>query len=107
MKTLEETKKSQKTIAEEYVQQVFNIVKERNANEDEFQQAVKEVFDSLIPVLSKNPHYIKESILERIVEPERTVSFRVPWVDDNGNIKVNRGFRVQYNSAIGPYKGGL
>ncbi|HZH58071.1 MAG TPA: NADP-specific glutamate dehydrogenase, partial [Metabacillus sp.] len=86
---------------------VFETVKKRNPNESEFHQAVKEVFDSLIPVLVKNPQYIKQAILERIVEPERVISFRVPWVDDQGNVKVNRGFRVQYSSALGPYKGGL
>jgi glutamate dehydrogenase (NADP+) len=90
-----------------YVNQVFETVKKRNSSESEFHQAVKEVFDSLIPVLIKNPQYINQAILERIVEPERVISFRVPWVDDMGNVRVNRGFRVQYSSAIGPYKGGL
>ncbi|MCJ7988283.1 NADP-specific glutamate dehydrogenase [Priestia sp. OVS21] len=90
-----------------YVNQVFETVKKRNPSESEFHQAVKEVFDSLIPVLIKNPQYINQAILERIVEPERVISFRVPWVDDMGNVRVNRGFRVQYSSAIGPYKGGL
>lgn len=92
---------------QQYVDQVFETVKKRNPNESEFHQAVKEVFDSLKPVLAKNPQYMKQGILERIVEPERVISFRVPWVDDQGNVKVNRGFRVQYSSAIGPYKGGL
>ncbi|OLO39421.1 glutamate dehydrogenase [Alkalihalophilus pseudofirmus] len=92
---------------QDYVNQVYETVKKRNPNENEFLQAVKEVFDSLVPVLSKNPQYIKQAILERIVEPERLITFRVPWVDDQGNVHVNRGFRVQYNSAIGPYKGGL
>lgn len=92
---------------QQYVDQVFETVKKRNPNESEFHQAVKEVFDSLKPVLAKNPEYMKQGILERIVEPERVISFRVPWVDDQGNVKVNRGFRVQYSSAIGPYKGGL
>lgn len=82
-------------------------MQERNKGEVEFQQAVKEVFDSLVPVLVKNPIYIKQGILERIVEPERLIHFRAPWVDDAGNVQVNRGFRVQFNSAIGPYKGGL
>ncbi|ADF38556.1 NADP-specific glutamate dehydrogenase [Priestia megaterium] len=90
-----------------YVNQVFETVKKRNPSESEFHQAVKEVFDSLIPVLIKNPQYINQAILERIVEPERVISFRVPWVNDMGNVRVNRGFRVQYSSAIGPYKGGL
>ncbi|MBP3950903.1 NADP-specific glutamate dehydrogenase [Bacillus suaedae] len=93
--------------AHNYVNAVFETVIKRNPNESEFQQAVKEVFQSLTPVLAKHPHYIKEGILERIVEPERMISFRVPWVDDDGKVQVNRGFRVQFNSAIGPYKGGL
>src|SRR5690606_37333930 len=83
------------------------MVKSRNPNELEFHQAVKEVFDSLVPVLVKNPTYIKLRVLDRLVEPERFITFRVPWVDDEGIVQVNRGFRVQYNSAIGPYKGGL
>lgn len=107
MKTLEKVQHSHTENAIKYVQEVYETVKVRNANESEFHQAVKEVFDSLVPVLVKNPQYIKQAILERIVEPERVISFRVPWVDDNGNVKVNRGFRVQYNSAIGPYKGGI
>jgi glutamate dehydrogenase (NADP+) len=93
--------------AEKYVQSVFETVIKRNPNEHVFHQAVKEIFDSLIPVLAKHPKYMQHSILERIVEPERMITFRVPWVDDNGKAQVNRGFRVQYNSAIGPYKGGL
>ena len=79
----------------------------RNAGQKVFQQAVEEVVQSLTSVLAQNPHYIKEKILERIVEPERIISFRVPWRDDNGEIHVNRGFRVQFNSALGPYKGGI
>ncbi|PAE23457.1 glutamate dehydrogenase [Bacillus sp. 7894-2] len=93
--------------AEDYVQAVFETVKKRNPNEGEFHQVVKEVFDSLVPVFEKNPAYMEQSILERIAEPERVVTFRVPWVDDRGKVQVNRGFRVQFNSAIGPYKGGL
>ncbi len=81
--------------------------KKRNPNESEFHQAVKEIFDSLVPVFEKQPLYMEQGILERMVEPERIISFRVPWVDDNGKVQVNRGFRVQFNSAIGPYKGGL
>ncbi|MDQ0255727.1 glutamate dehydrogenase (NADP+) [Evansella vedderi] len=107
MKTIERVEKSNQEVAQEYVHQVYENVKKRNANESEFLQAVKEVFYSLVPVLAKNPHYIKQAVLERIVEPERIISFRVPWVDDQGNVKVNRGFRVQFNSALGPYKGGL
>lgn len=98
--------KEQQT-AKEYVQAVYDKVISRNQGESEFHQAVKEIFDSLIPAIEANPQYIKHNILERIVEPERVVYFRVPWLDDNGNVQVNRGFRVQFNSAIGPYKGGL
>lgn len=93
--------------AKEYVQQVFETVKRRNPHENEFHQAVEEIFESLVPVFEKNPTYIEHNILERISEPERLITFRVPWVDDNGNVQVNRGFRVQFNSAIGPYKGGI
>lgn len=93
--------------ATEYVNNVFETVKKRNAYEFEFQQAVKEIFDSLIPLFAKEPLYIQQNILERIVEPEKMITFRVPWVDDQGNVQVNRGFRVQFNSALGPYKGGL
>ena len=90
-----------------YVQKVLDDVKAKNANEPEFIQAVEEVLSTLAPVLEANPQYEKAAILERMVEPERTVMFRVPWVDDNGVVQVNRGYRVQFNSAIGPYKGGL
>lgn len=93
--------------ASEYVQKVIESVKKRNANEPEFIQAVEEVLASLEPVLKKHPEYIDVNLLERFVEPERQIIFRVPWVDDNGNLQVNRGFRVQFNGAIGPYKGGL
>jgi glutamate dehydrogenase (NADP+) len=107
MKTLENIQQTYTESVQHYVAQVFETVKKRNPHEIEFHQAVKEVFDSLIPVLVKNPQYVNQAILERIVEPERVISFRVPWVDDEGNVKVNRGYRVQFNSAIGPYKGGL
>lgn len=107
MKTIEQLKHDSQSAALHYVNEVFNTVVSRNTYESEFQQAVKEIFDSLIPVFSKHPKYIEHSILERIVEPERVISFRVPWVDDKGKVQVNRGFRVQFNSAIGPYKGGL
>ncbi|KKI90385.1 glutamate dehydrogenase [Bacillus sp. SA1-12] len=107
MKTIEHTEQTFLNNVQDYVNHVYETVKKRNPNESEFLQAVKEVFDSLVPVLAKNPHYIKQAILERIVEPERVISFRVPWVDDQGNVQVNRGYRVQFNSAIGPYKGGL
>jgi glutamate dehydrogenase (NADP+) len=107
MKMLERVEENQTQIVKDYVNRLYKSVQTRNPNEWEFQQAVKEVLDSLVPVLVKNPIYIKQAILERIIEPERLITFRVPWVDDQGNVKVNRGFRVQYNSAIGPYKGGL
>ena len=93
--------------ASTYVSNVYDTVVKRNPNETEFLQAVKEIFDSLVPVFAKNPHYMKNGILERISEPERLITFRVPWVDDQGTVHVNRGFRVQFSSAIGPYKGGL
>jgi len=89
------------------IESVYELVLKRNPGENEFHQAVKEVLDSLPPVLDENPEYIDARILERIVEPERVIMFRVPWIDDNGKIQVNRGFRVQFNSAIGPYKGGI
>jgi len=79
----------------------------KNSEQKEFHQAVEEVVESLLPVLEKHPEYRKAKILERIVEPERVIMFRVPWVDDQGDVQVNRGFRVEFNSAIGPYKGGL
>jgi len=88
-------------------QSVYEQVLKRNPHESEFHQAVKEVLDCLGPVLEKHPEYIEAKILERIVEPERQIIFRVPWQDDKGNIHVNRGFRFEFNSAIGPYKGGL
>ncbi len=90
-----------------YVQGVYDKVCQRNKGEEEFLQTVKEVFESIEPVIEKRPDIVKAGVLDRIVEPERFVQFRVPWVDDNGNVQVNRGFRVQFNSAIGPYKGGL
>ncbi|CAH1191681.1 NADP-specific glutamate dehydrogenase [Paenibacillus allorhizoplanae] len=93
--------------AREYVQGIYETVVKRNPNETEFHQAVKEIIESLIPVLTKQPKYMKHGILERIVEPERLITFRVPWVNDQGITQVNRGFRVQFNGAIGPYKGGL
>ncbi|MFN7250195.1 MAG: NADP-specific glutamate dehydrogenase [Anaerobacillus sp.] len=107
MATIEKIKQDQFKTAKQYVNEVYEKVKQRNSGETEFHQAVKEVFDSLVPILANEPKYIQQNILERIVEPERVISFRVPWVDDQGNVQVNRGFRVQYNSAIGPYKGGL
>ena len=85
----------------------LELVKERNGGEPEFMQAVHEVAETVIPFIEENPKYQGKMLLERMVEPERTIIFRVPWVDDNGNTQVNRGFRVEFNSAIGPYKGGL
>jgi len=91
-----------------YIDEVLELVKEKNASEPLFIQAVTEVFESLKPVIEANEElYKREAILERITEPERQLKFRVPWVDDNGQVRVNTGYRVQFNSAIGPYKGGL
>ena len=90
-----------------YAQDVLAKLKEKNASEPEFIQAATEVLTSLEPVFEKHPEFEKASLLERIVEPERQIMFRVPWVDDKGQVQVNTGFRVQFNSAIGPYKGGL
>ncbi len=91
-----------------YTEEVYERVVAQNPGEPEFHQAVKEVLDSLKVVIDRNEEeYRRLSILERLVEPERIISFRVPWVDDNGNVQVNKGYRVQFNSAIGPYKGGL
>ncbi|MGF0115366.1 NADP-specific glutamate dehydrogenase [Promicromonospora sp. Marseille-Q5078] len=92
---------------EDRLQPVFAEVLRRNPGEVEFHQAVREVFESLGPVLRKNPQYVEAAVLERICEPERQIIFRVPWVDDTGRVRINRGFRVEYNSALGPYKGGL
>ena len=91
----------------EYLQKVYDDVVKRNPGEKEFLQAVAEVLESLEPVVEKRPDIVEAGIIDRIVEPERQIIFRVPWVDDSGKVRVNRGFRVQFNSAIGPYKGGL
>ena len=90
-----------------YLKKVFDQVQKRDGNEPEFLQAVEEVLESLEPVMDKHPEYEAAGLIERLVEPERVISFRVPWVDDNGKTQVNRGYRVQFNSAIGTYKGGL
>jgi len=90
-----------------YLSKIMEQVTKRNPNEPEFHQAVKEVLESLEPVAEKNSHWVQAGIFDRIVEPERQIIFRVPWVDDNGKVQVNRGFRVQFNSAIGPFKGGI
>ncbi len=86
---------------------IYKQVVKRNAHEPEFHQAVKEVLDSIEPALEKHPEFVEAGIVERIVEPERVIIFRVPWVDDKGKVQVNRGFRIQFNGAIGPFKGGL
>ena len=91
-----------------YVDEVLEKVRAKNANEPEFLQAVDEVLNSLRPIIDANEDlYRREALLERICEPERQFKFRVPWVDDKGQVQVNTGYRVQFNSAIGPYKGGL
>ena len=89
------------------LQEVYEKVKQRDPNQPEFLQAVQEVLESLEPTVAKHPEFVKAGIYDRIVEPDRAFQFKVPWVDDKGNVQVNRGFRVQYNNAIGPYKGGL
>ena len=91
----------------QYLNELMEKVIKRNAGESEFHQTVKEVLESIEPVLEQSPEYIESGVIERMVEPERIIKFRVPWVDDSGKVQVNRGFRIQFNSAIGPYKGGL
>ena len=93
--------------AREYVQAVLGMIRMKNPAEPEFHQAAQEVFESLIPVLERHPEFRAAKLLERISEPERVVMFRVPWMDDRGDVQVNRGFRIEMSSAIGPYKGGL
>ena len=94
-------------LTDEYVKRVYAQVEQRDGDQPEFLQAVREVFETIQPVVEKHPEYEKAGVLERIVEPERVVKFRVAWTDDEGKVQVNRGYRVQFNSAIGPYKGGL
>ena len=89
------------------VESFMKTVIAKNPGEKEFHQAVREVVESIMPYLEKNPKYLKANILERITEPERVIMFRVPWMDDKGEVQVNRGYRIEMNSAIGPYKGGL
>ena len=101
------SKNSTSSSTEKLVNAFMQNVMARNANEPEFLQAVHEVAETVIPFMEKNPKYKGKMLLERMVEPERTIIFRVPWVDDLGNIQVNRGYRVEFNSAIGPYKGGI
>jgi len=90
-----------------YLEELMEKVIKRNAGEPEFHQAVREVLESLEPVIEAHPEFIEKGVIDELVEPERVIKFRVPWVDDNGKVHVNRGFRVQFNSAIGPYKGGI
>lgn len=104
---MNETYNDPKKHANDYVHEVYAMLKERNPGEKEFLQASREIFDSLRPVFSKNPQYIREGILERITEPDRIITFRVAWEDDQGKVHVNRGYRVQFNSELGPYKGGI
>tara|TARA_R110002124_G_scaffold267777_1_gene435101 strand:+ start:2671 stop:4026 length:1356 start_codon:yes stop_codon:yes gene_type:complete len=92
---------------DEKLQPILDQVLTRNPNEPEFHQAVREVLESLGRVVAKHPHYLEQALIERICEPERQIIFRVPWVDDKGQVQINRGFRVQFNSALGPYKGGI
>jgi glutamate dehydrogenase (NADP+) len=94
-------------LLDEKLQQIYADVLRRNPGETEFHQAVHEVLDSLAPVIDKHPQYAEAAIIQRLCEPERQISFRVPWVDDSGAVQINRGFRVEFNSALGPYKGGL
>ena len=94
-------------INNEYLKSVYEGLCQRNPGEKEFLQAVEEVLTSLEPIVERRPDIVKHKIIDRIVEPERTIIFRVSWTDDQGNVQVNRGYRVQYNSAIGPYKGGI
>jgi len=88
-------------------ERILDRVRRMDPDQPEFHQAVQEVMESLEPTAKKHPEFVKAKIYERIVEPERTVIFRVPWVDDRGEVQVNRGFRVQFNNAIGPFKGGI
>jgi glutamate dehydrogenase (NADP+) len=95
------------TVDDPRLHSIYDLVVRRNPGEDEFHQAVREVLDSLTPVVRKHPEYARGSIIHRLCEPERQIIFRVPWVDDSGEVRINRGFRVEFNSALGPYKGGL
>lgn len=107
MTKIDEVEFNNRKRANDYVHEVYELVKKRNPDEKEFLQATREIFDSLRPVFAKHPEFIHNGILERITEPERIISFRVAWEDDQGKVRVNRGFRVQFNSDLGPYKGGL
>ena len=94
-------------VMENYVHSVLESIASKDPEQKEFQNTAKEVLTTIIPVLEKNPQYKEAKILERLIEPERVISFRVPWEDDKGEFQVNRGYRVQFSSARGPYKGGL
>ena len=99
--------KAKSVFKTKYAKRVYEATAAKNPNEKEFLQAVLEVLTTLEPMIEKRPDLEEQGILERIVEPERMIMFRVPWVDDKGKVQVNRGYRIQFNSAIGPYKGGL
>ncbi|ARK20723.1 NADP-specific glutamate dehydrogenase [Sporosarcina sp. P26b] len=107
MTKVDEVEYNNRKRANDYVHNVYELVKKRNPDEKEFLQATREIFDSLRPVFAKHPEFMENGILERITEPERIISFRVAWEDDKGRVQVNRGYRVQFNSDLGPYKGGL
>jgi glutamate dehydrogenase (NADP+) len=107
MSTKETKTSSKQSAIDKKVNAFVKKVTEKNAYEPEFLQAVHEVAETVIPFIEKNPQYDQNNLLERMVEPERTIMFRVPWMDDKGNAQVNRGFRIEMNSAIGPFKGGL
>jgi len=94
-------------MANEFVDSIMECVLGRNPIQPEFHQAVREVLESIEPVIDKHPEYARQKVVERLIEPERQLIFRVPWVDDKRQVQVNRAFRVEFNSAIGPYKGGL
>ncbi|MCK4374071.1 MAG: NADP-specific glutamate dehydrogenase, partial [Candidatus Brocadiae bacterium] len=94
-------------MSQAFVDQVMETVEARNPGESEFHQAVREVAESVSPVIDKRPELAKLKVFERLVEPDRQILFRVPWMDDDGEVRVNRGFRVEFSNAIGPYKGGL
>jgi len=107
MLSIEENASKEERAAIEYMNDIYEKIEARDPHETEFLQSVKMLFNSLIPVFVKNSTYKEHNILDRIIEPERVISFRVPWIDDKGKVQVNRGYRVQFNSAIGPYKGGI
>src|SRR5690606_2787257 len=94
-------------VLDENIEAIYQQVKSRNPGEEEFHQAVREVLETLGPVLAKSPEFARERTIERVCEPERQIIFRVPWQDDRGGVQITRGFRVEFNSALGPYKGGL